>query len=71
MGSLRFSLDNKEEGLHRTYSSSAKKQSESDSSGYGAFGLVEIHPDKLDCIEKIGKSGGLIKGWEAQGFPHS
>jgi hypothetical protein len=57
MGSLRFSIDAKEEGLHRTYSASAKKQSESDSSSYGAFGVVELQPDKLDCIEKIGESG--------------
>ena len=60
MGSLRFSLDTKEEGLHRTYSSSAKKHSESDSSGYGAFGVVELLPDKLDCIEKIGKAEKLM-----------
>ena len=54
VGSLRFSLDSKEEGLHRTYSASGKKQSDSDSSYYGTFGLVEIQPDKLDCFEKIG-----------------
>ena len=53
VGSLRISMDTKEEGLHRT--NSTKKQVDSDSSGYGTFGLVEIAPDQLNCIEKIGE----------------
>ena len=48
-------MDNKEEGLHRVNSTSAKKLLDSDSSGYGTIGLVEIQPEALDTIEKIGK----------------
>ena len=49
-------MDPKEEGLHRGWSASGRKQPDSDSSGYGTFGLVEIQPDKLDCVDKVGKS---------------